>query len=63
MKPFEYGCVVKGEMFCPRPDLESELCRYMQNGQNVVVFGERRVGKTSMWICSIFERLPTFVIV
>ena len=48
MKPFEYGCVVKGEMFCPRPAFEAELRRYMENGQNVVVFGERRIGKTSL---------------
>ena len=25
MKPFEYGCVVKGEVFCPRPKIESIL--------------------------------------
>lgn len=55
MKPFEYGCVVKGEMFCPRPGLESELRRFMETGQNVVIFGERRIGKTSL-IMSAFGR-------
>lgn len=54
MKPFEYGCVVKDEMFCPRPVLETELRRYMENGQNVVVYGERRIGKTSL-IMSAFN--------
>lgn len=47
-KPFEYGCVVKGDFFCPRPDIESTLKRYMELGQNVVVVGERRMGKTSL---------------
>ena len=55
MKPFEYGCVVKGEMFCPRPAFEAELKRYMENGQNVVVFGERRIGMTSL-IMSAFNQ-------
>lgn len=55
MKPFEYGCVVRGEMFCPRPGFEAELKRYMENGQNVVVFGERRIGKTSL-IMSAFSQ-------
>ena len=56
MKPFEYGCVVKNEMFCPRPVIEAELRRYMENGQNVVVFGERRMGKTSL-IMSSFSKI------
>ena len=46
--PFRYGCVVEGEYFCPRPDLERQLRRYAKSGQNLVVQGERRMGKTSL---------------
>lgn len=48
MNPFRYGCVVKGSFFCPRPLLERELARFIERGQNVVVYGERRMGKTSL---------------
>ena len=55
MKPFEYGCVVKGEVFCPRPEIESMLTSNMESGQNTVVVGERRMGKTSL-IMSAFSK-------
>ncbi len=48
MNPFKYGCVVSGEFLCPRPELEQQLKSYIQSGQNVVVHGERRMGKTSL---------------
>ena len=48
MNPFKYGCVVDGEFFCPRPELERQLGAYAESGQNVVVQGERRMGKTSL---------------
>ena len=48
MKPFEYGCVVKGDVFCQRPEIESVLTSNMESGQNTVVVGERRMGKTSL---------------
>lgn len=48
MNPFMYGCVVEGEYFCPREKLERELRNYAARGQNVVVYGERRMGKTSL---------------
>ena len=54
-KPFEYGCVVKGDFFCPRPEIEKTLVCYMESGQNVVVVGERRIGKTSL-IMSAFAK-------
>ena len=54
-KPFEYGCVVKGDFFCPRPEIEKSLVRYMESGQNVVIVGERRIGKTSL-IMSAFRK-------
>lgn len=56
MKPFEYGCVVKGEVFCPRPEIESILVSNMESGQNTVVVGERRMGKTSL-IMSAYSKV------
>lgn len=46
--PFRYGCVVEGEFFCPRENLERQLRQYAESGQNIVVQGERRMGKTSL---------------
>ena len=48
MNPFKYGCVVKGENFCPRPELAKQLRAFAEAGQNVVIQGERRIGKTSL---------------
>ena len=46
--PFKYGCVVEGEYFCPRPQLHKQLAAYIESGQNVVIQGARRMGKTSL---------------
>lgn len=48
MKPFKYGCVVGGENFCPRPVLEKQLREFAESGQNLVIQGARRMGKTSL---------------
>jgi len=48
MNPFRYGCVVKGDYFCPRRLQESELTRLIESGQNVMIQGARRMGKTSL---------------
>lgn len=48
MKPFRYGCVVSGENFCPRPELERQLREFAASGQNLVIQGARRMGKTSL---------------
>lgn len=45
--PFKYGQIVKGPDFCPRPELIRQLESHIQSSQNVVVYGERRVGKSS----------------
>ena len=55
MNPFKYGCIVNGDFFCPRPVLERELRRLIESGQNVVVQGERRMGKTSL-ICEAVRK-------
>ena len=46
--PFRYGCVVEDSFYCPRPSLEKQLAGFIRSGQNVVVHGERRMGKTSL---------------
>lgn len=46
--PFAYGRVVDGKEYCPRPKLEKLLASMLESGQNIVLYGERRVGKTSL---------------
>ncbi|MBP5543976.1 MAG: ATP-binding protein [Kiritimatiellae bacterium] len=46
--PFKYGCVVGGDNFCQRPELARRLADFVRSGQNVVIQGERRMGKTSL---------------
>lgn len=48
MNPFKYGSAVSGEYFCRRPELSRVLGEYVKSGQNVVMQGERRMGKTSL---------------
>ena len=59
MNPFRYGCVVDGEYFCPRPALEKELSRLISAGQNIVIQGERRMGKTSL-VCQTVRNMQKF---
>lgn len=55
VNPFVYGRVVSKNEFCPRSQLESQLKSYMLSNQNVLVEGERRVGKTSL-ICETIRK-------
>lgn len=48
MNPFKYGRVVSAKDFCPRPKLLGQLTSFINAGQNVVLQGERRMGKTSL---------------
>ena len=48
MNPFKYGRVVSADDFCPRPDLVRQTTGFIKSGQNVVLQGERRMGKTSL---------------
>jgi len=45
--PFKYGQIVTGSDYCPRPELIRQLEEHIKSGQNIVVYGERRVGKSS----------------
>lgn len=55
--PFRYGSAVSGDYFCPRPDLERQIRNYAKTGQNLVVYGERRMGKTSL-VRKVIGSLP-----
>jgi hypothetical protein len=48
MNLFRYGQVVSATDFCPRPELSKQLTGFLKSGQNVVLQGERRMGKTSL---------------
>ncbi len=48
MNPFKYGSVVTGEDFCGRERLIQDIQDHIESSQNIVVYGERRVGKTSL---------------
>ena len=48
MNPFKYGCIVQGGYFCARPKLAGQLSDYITSGQNLVIQGERRMGKSSL---------------
>lgn len=59
MNPFKYGQVVSAKDFCPRPKLLKQLTGSIQSGQNVVLQGERRIGKTSL-IHEAVRRLKSY---
>lgn len=46
--PFVYGKEVSGENFCNRKSEIAELTRDVENSQNVIIFSQRRFGKTSL---------------
>ena len=56
MNPFQHGVVVSGKDFCPRPDLLRELRGHIEAGQNCVIRGGRRMGKTSAVLEAIHSR-------
>lgn len=48
MNPFFYGSAVTGKAFIGRGEQIEELQNKLLSGQNVVLYGERRMGKTSL---------------
>ena len=48
MEPFKFGCIVADEHYCARPQIEREVRRHVAGGQNLVIQGERRRGKSSL---------------
>ncbi len=62
MNPFKYGQVVGDEDFCPRPDYLKQLRGFIESGQNLVLTGERRIGKTSL-IWETASRLKNYRVI
>lgn len=54
--PFSYSDLVTGEAFCNRKQEQKDLIYYAQNSQNVLLFSNRRMGKTSL-IHQVIQRL------
>ena len=52
---FKYGMVVDCENYCQRPVLARQFSKLVEVGLNVVVQGERRMGKTSF----VYETVST----
>jgi uncharacterized protein len=46
--PFVYGGIVSGDAFCDREKEIKELLQDIQAGQNVIIYSQRRFGKTSL---------------
>lgn len=55
--PFKYGSVISGDSFCNRKNELSDLVGAMKNGQNMFLYSERRIGKTSL-ILRALQGLP-----
>ena len=47
MNPFKYGTIVSGKDFCGRKTLLKQISGHIESSQNIVILGERRVGKSS----------------
>lgn len=46
--PFAFGVFVSGEQFYDRVEIRADLLRYIRNRQNVLLYGPRRYGKSSL---------------
>ncbi len=55
--PFEYGGIVGQDAFCNRVVEQNDLRRAADNGDRLLVYAERRMGKTSL-VRRVLEQLP-----
>ena len=62
MAPFKYGMIVDGENYCPRAELARQFSKLIEAGLNVVVQGERRMGKTS-FVCETVKTIRSLELV
>src|SRR5262245_27643819 len=53
--PFEYGGIVGGHSFCNRSQELRDIVRAMENGENLFLYSERRIGKTSLVLKALNE--------
>ena len=54
--PFLFGPPVSGDQFYDREELGRELFRAVENGTNVLLYGPRRYGKSSL-VTRVAEKL------
>lgn len=57
INPFQYGGIVGEEAFCNRDQELRDLLRGAQNGDRLLVYAERRMGKTSL-VRRVLSKLP-----
>ncbi len=55
--PFEYGRVAGPESFCNRQEELKDIRRAIENGQTLLIYSERRLGKTSL-LKRVLSTLP-----
>lgn len=46
--PFEYGCAVSGNAFYDREEIKRDILNVIDGGNNVLLYGPRRYGKSSL---------------
>jgi len=46
--PFEYGSAVSGNAFYDREQIKRDICNVLEGGNNVLLYGPRRYGKSSL---------------
>jgi len=60
MNPFIFGSVVTGKNFTNRTKILKSLKDTCQNGQNILIYGDRRIGKTSLIVELLKNNLKIF---
>lgn len=55
--PFEYGTLVNSKAFCNRTQELADIKRSIENGENLFLYSERRLGKTSL-VQKVLAELP-----
>ncbi|MBA3856710.1 MAG: hypothetical protein C0507_07335 [Cyanobacteria bacterium PR.3.49] len=53
--PFEYGGIVRADAFCNRRNELDQVRRSMENGDNLFMYSERRLGKSSLILLALSE--------
>jgi hypothetical protein len=55
LNPFSYGGIATGDGFCGRCQEITDLKRAIENHERLFVFGERRLGKTSLVLFALAQ--------
>jgi hypothetical protein len=62
MIPFRYGTIVSDTFFCGRKELIRQITELIESSQNIVLHGERRMGKSSL-VYEIVRRHKKFQLI